>query len=178
MSNQPLEAARQASPATVNPLTAWGQPDTDDQGQHIELTPATVEGLLARACFVLGLPAKVFGPGVADVLAAISWDGHPQDLRAFIASLAQRVEALTISLQDVLAELQVVPRAAHAGATRAGAAAEPLRVARRRFERDYVKSVLEQHHYNVREAAAVLGIQRTNLYRKLKSLRLRTPIPD
>lgn len=157
-------------------------PSDESGSPPSELTPADVDILLARACYVLGLSEKTFGPGAAHLLAAIRWDGHAHDLRAFVAGLAQRVEASQISVADVLAELDVAPRlpAVPARGMAAGAARadESLREARRRFEREYVQQVLEQHHYNVRESAAVLGIQRTNLYRKLKALRLRNAIPD
>jgi DNA-binding NtrC family response regulator len=45
-----------------------------------------------------------------------------------------------------------------------------LRDARLRFERDYIAGVVRQHHGRMGEAAAALGIQRTNLYRKLRQL--------
>ena len=45
-----------------------------------------------------------------------------------------------------------------------------LREARLRFERDYIAAVVRQHHGRMGEAAASLGIQRTNLYRKLRQL--------
>ena len=47
-----------------------------------------------------------------------------------------------------------------------------LRQARARFEREYIAAVLEQHHGRISEAAKVLGIQRTNLYRKMRSLKV------
>ena len=47
-----------------------------------------------------------------------------------------------------------------------------LRQARARFEREYIATVLEQHRGRISEAAKTLGIQRTNLYRKIRSLRL------
>jgi two-component system nitrogen regulation response regulator NtrX len=45
-----------------------------------------------------------------------------------------------------------------------------LREARLRFERDYIAAVVRQHHGRMGEAAHALGIQRTNLYRKLRQL--------
>jgi two-component system nitrogen regulation response regulator NtrX len=45
-----------------------------------------------------------------------------------------------------------------------------LREARLRFERDYIAAVVRQHHGRMGEAAQALGIQRTNLYRKLRQL--------
>jgi two-component system, NtrC family, nitrogen regulation response regulator NtrX len=45
-----------------------------------------------------------------------------------------------------------------------------LREARLRFERDYIASIVRQHHGRMGDAAQALGIQRTNLYRKLRQL--------
>jgi DNA-binding NtrC family response regulator len=50
-----------------------------------------------------------------------------------------------------------------------------LREAKEKFERDYVAAVLEHHKGRVAEAAAALGIQRTNLYRKMRALGLSPP---
>ena len=47
-----------------------------------------------------------------------------------------------------------------------------LKQARARFERDYITAVLDQHHGRISDAAKALGIQRTNLYRKMRSLRV------
>ena len=47
-----------------------------------------------------------------------------------------------------------------------------LKQARARFEREYISAMLEQHHGRISEAAKALGIQRTNLYRKMRSLRV------
>jgi len=47
---------------------------------------------------------------------------------------------------------------------------ESLRKARSRFERDYITYVLMRHNGCVTDAAKALGIQRTNLYRKIRQL--------
>ena len=45
-----------------------------------------------------------------------------------------------------------------------------LRDARARFEREFISSTLQRHHGRVGDAAKALGIQRTNLYRKVRQL--------
>ena len=49
-------------------------------------------------------------------------------------------------------------------------AAISLREARRRFEREYIATVLEQHQWRMSDAARTLGIERANLYRKARQL--------
>jgi DNA-binding NtrC family response regulator len=52
---------------------------------------------------------------------------------------------------------------------------DSLRDARRRFERDYIGAVLARHHWRMADAAATLGIERANLYRKIRQLGLTRP---
>jgi DNA-binding NtrC family response regulator len=53
-----------------------------------------------------------------------------------------------------------------------------LKQARSRFEKEYIATVLDQHHGRIGDAARALGIQRTNLYRKMRSLKVaRGPRP-
>jgi DNA-binding NtrC family response regulator len=58
---------------------------------------------------------------------------------------------------------------AHLGKTWSGGT---LKQARSRFEKEYIATVLEQHRGRISEAARTLGIQRTNLYRKMRSLKV------
>ncbi|MFI5387810.1 MAG: helix-turn-helix domain-containing protein, partial [Fimbriimonadales bacterium] len=51
----------------------------------------------------------------------------------------------------------------------------PLRQARARFERQYILERLSANRGNLGETARDLGIERTNLYRKMKQLGIATP---
>jgi DNA-binding NtrC family response regulator len=46
----------------------------------------------------------------------------------------------------------------------------PLREARARFERDYILERLAANRGNLNQTARDLGIERTNLYRKMRQL--------
>ena len=71
-----------------------------------------------------------------------------------------------IGLDDVLAHVKLD------GGAVVFANGGTLKEARARFERDYIVAILEQHHGRISDAARALGIQRTNLYRKMRSLRV------
>ena len=47
-----------------------------------------------------------------------------------------------------------------------------LREARKNFERSYIVAVLQQHGWRMGAAARALGLQRPNLYRKARQLRI------
>jgi len=72
-----------------------------------------------------------------------------------------------IGLEDLLAHLRL-----DGGSVGMTAAGGTLKQARARFEREYIATILEQHHGRISDAAKALGIQRTNLYRKMRSLRV------
>jgi len=71
-----------------------------------------------------------------------------------------------IGLEDVLAHVRLD------GGSTSFPDGGTLKQARSRFEREYIGSVLEQHKGRISEAAVALGIQRTNLYRKMRALRV------
>ena len=50
-----------------------------------------------------------------------------------------------------------------------------LRDARRQFEREYIAAVLRRHRWSVSEAARTLGMERANLYRKVRQVGLVLP---
>jgi DNA-binding NtrC family response regulator len=80
-----------------------------------------------------------------------------------------------IRLEDVLAHTQLEGTISPMGLD------ATLRQARSRFERDYITAVLQHQRGRIADAARVLGIQRTNLYRKMRRLNLmrtKGPIRD
>ena len=88
-------------------------------------------------------------------------------MRAMLESVIGGVNGTRrIGIDDVLAHLRLD------GGSVVFSKGGTLRQARARFEREYIASVLELHRGRISEAARVLGIQRTNLYRKMRELRV------
>jgi two-component system nitrogen regulation response regulator NtrX len=129
--------------------------------------PGLVRCLLADACASAPVEPKTVSRQAVDLLAALPWRGNVTELDALLRTLAHRVAARQIRLSDVLAHVRLDGHVATAmyGGT--------LKEARERFEREYVAAVLEQHRGRMAEAARALGLQRTNLYRKVRQLSVR-----
>jgi DNA-binding NtrC family response regulator len=123
---------------------------------------------LKEACREAGVAAKTFSRGAMQLLRALPWRGNIAELKSLCERLTVLVSRGTVQLDDVLANIRL--DAAEA-ATRSD---ETLRQARERFERDYIAAVLQQNHGRIGAAAKQLGIERTNLYRKLKQLNIPT----
>ena len=126
--------------------------------------------LFARQiCDGAALPLKTFTPPADTLLCALPWRGNVRELRALVSAAVLQCAGDLIDLDAVLAQLTLDDtgtRTATIGAN------ETLRAARARFEGEYIAAVLAQHRGRIPDAARSLGIQRTNLYRKMRSLRL------
>jgi DNA-binding NtrC family response regulator len=100
------------------------------------------------------------------LLAALPWPRNLVDLAALAETAACGARGLVVHLEDVLAHAHfdtLTPRVD---------AIMTLRDARRHFERECITAALTRHHGRVGEAARALGIQRTNLYRKVRQLKV------
>jgi two-component system, NtrC family, nitrogen regulation response regulator NtrX len=131
--------------------------------------PALAGALLADVCAEARMaPRRIEQPAMS-LLCAFPWRGNATELRALLRTLVDRAEGPEIRLQDVLASVHLD------GAAKSFQGGGTLRAAKERFERDYILAVLERHRGRVGEAARALGIQRPNLYRKMRALRVPPP---
>lgn len=132
--------------------------------ERTEDIPALAGFFLLEFSRRVGVPPKRVSAAASMLLQALPWRGNEWELRGLVESLAQSVSGDTIDLADVLASVRLDPQA------RSVATGGTLHAARQRFEREYIHAVLQQHQGRVSIAARALGIQRTNLYRKMRSL--------
>lgn len=126
--------------------------------------PLLAVHLLKQTCRTQRLAEKSFSRAVIQVLTALPWAGNVTEFRGLVETLVKSVDRPVIHLEDLLehARLDGGAEPVDVGAT--------LRDAKARFERDCISAVLARHHGRVPEAAKALGIQRTNLYRKIRQL--------
>jgi two-component system nitrogen regulation response regulator GlnG len=129
--------------------------------------PRLADHFLAAIGRRLDVPTKTLSEPALQLLTALPWPGNVRELERLLQGVAERVRADVIRLEDVLSSVQLdgrsIPAAAGGGT---------LREARARFEREYIAAALDQHSGRIPDAARMLGIQRTNLYRKLKRLKI------
>ena len=129
-----------------------------------EDVPALASRVLDDWCAANGRPPRTLTQAALALLAALTWSGNLAELRAVVERAAQETPHDVIQIEDLLPALNL---------ERAPARFVPsgqLREARLRFERDYISAVLQHHGWRMADAAATLGIQRPNLYRKARQL--------
>ena len=123
--------------------------------------------LLNVLCVREKLPAKQLSEAAKTMLAALPWRGNGGELGRLLEVLIMRAPSSTITLEDVLANVRLDGQATWF------AVGASLREARARFETEYIAAVVAYHHGCIPEAAKTLGIQRSNLYRKMRRLNVR-----
>lgn len=111
---------------------------------------------------------RKFGIAALNRLRNYDWPGNVRELR----NLVQRF--LLLDGEGEISESEVdrvLPSAARATPPEAAAPFDqPLRAARDQFEKAYLEYHLRRTHGNVSELALVADMERTHVYRKLKSL--------
>ena len=85
---------------------------------------------------------------------------------------ARRQESTNGVEEELLVSSPVMRSVAEAITLSAGRRTPTLREARAQFEREWIAATLAMHGGRVGEAAKALGIQRTNLYRKVRQLKV------
>jgi two-component system nitrogen regulation response regulator NtrX len=129
--------------------------------------PALANYFLREICGSLRVPPKTLSRPALSLISALPWHGNAVELRTMLEGVVTGLKGDGgIGFEDVLAHVRLD------GGSAIFSEGGTLKQARNRFEREYIGSVLERHHGRISDAAKALGIQRTNLYRKLRSLRV------
>jgi DNA-binding NtrC family response regulator len=126
--------------------------------------PGLVRCLLSELSMSAGVAPKVTSRQAVELLSALPWRGNVSELEALLRTLVTHIPGRHIRLAHVLEYVRLDGRATVTSYT------GTLKEARECFERDYVAAVLARHRGRMAEAAKTLGLQRTNLYRKVRQL--------
>jgi two-component system nitrogen regulation response regulator NtrX len=129
--------------------------------------PLLADHFLAEFAREYGRRVKSFDPGAISVLQHYPWPGNVRELRNVIERLMIMVPGDSISPSD----LGFLDPDAASRPEAGTAAAERLTLheARDRFERDLILRTLAEQQGNMSRTAEVLGVERSNLYRKMKA---------
>ncbi|HEY7170667.1 MAG TPA: sigma-54 dependent transcriptional regulator [Vicinamibacterales bacterium] len=131
-----------------------------------EDVPMLAEHFMAELAREYGRRIKTFDAGATGALQHYAWPGNVRELRNVIERLMIMVPGESISAHDVgfLDQNTGTPAAAGQPAERL-----TLHEARERFERDLILRTLAEQQGNMSRTAEVLGVERSNLYRKMRA---------
>src|SRR5690348_14631643 len=132
--------------------------------------PVLVNHFLKRLSAAAGLPVRTVGDDAMAVLQTHSWPGNVRQLRNIVERLL--ILASDDITEAVTADLLPTDLGAGMGGSKGGdlVISLPLREAREIFERDYLMAQINRFGGNISRTAAFIGMERSALHRKLKSL--------
>ena len=136
--------------------------------EHAEDIPDIAGILLAQLVEGNHCPARHFSTAALNSLRQFHWPRNLEDLHGAVKNLALTALEEEIGATDVERVLSQFPPAA--GAQVPLALDMPLREARDAFERSYFEQLLARENGSIARVAEKSGLERTNLYRKLKAL--------
>lgn len=134
--------------------------------------PQLLTRFLSEYGRIYGKSDLVFSPEAERALVEYAWPGNVRELR----NVAERLAI--ISSRDVI-DLGMVPPSIteqRSGSAEAGdSAADEIdyRKAREMFERDFFRRRLEENEWNISRTSEAVGLERSNLHRKMKQLGIR-----
>ncbi len=121
------------------------------------------EYFLAEFCARNNFHPKSIDDEAHALLEAYSWPGNVRELRNTVERMAILTPESQIGAAAVPAELRQRDEPRNRSS---------VRETRESAERDFIRRTLEDCHWNVSNAARVLGMERTNLHKRIRALGL------
>lgn len=117
---------------------------------------------LSRFCRENQKPKMTMSENALKVLSRYDWPGNVRELRNMMERLVILCPQETIEVEDLPAELY------RRGDESQTSTETQLREAKNDFESRFIRSCLQENNWNITETARQLGIERTNLHRKMR----------
>ncbi len=117
---------------------------------------------------VTGAERKTLSPEALDILLAHDWPGNIRELKNLVERLVIMTPGPVIRAEDVTLAPAVLAGDRRLEAWRRPFRAASLRDARTDFEREYILQRLAEHNWNISRTAEAIGIERSNLHRKIR----------
>ncbi len=110
-------------------------------------------------------------PQAIGMLKQYNWPGNVRELRSVIENIVIFGKDERIGLDDVISAFKRLNKGGGNGNSIRGVVHlfnGTLKEARDKFERDFIYDSLEKHNWKINETAEALGIDRTNLFKKMQ----------
>ncbi len=134
--------------------------------------PELIEHFLEMFCLREGLERKTMTPEAMDVLKNGVWPGNVRELKNVVERLVIMTPGKTITVNHIPDSIVSNEAAFDEGAPgRLDTVLElhSLREAREEFEKEFILQKLEENGWNISKTAEAIELERSNLYRKMKS---------
>jgi len=128
--------------------------------ERVEDIRSLAEYFLAEFCARNNFRSKTFEPEAVEALEQHSWPGNIRELRNVVERMAILSDGGALGAATVPVEIRSGKAAAKGN----------LRETRESAEREHILRTLEEAQWNVSSAARALGMERTNLHKRIRAL--------
>jgi two-component system nitrogen regulation response regulator NtrX len=135
--------------------------------------PALAQHFAGQMAAAAGRKPRPFSEDALASLQAYDWPGNVRELRNVIERIlimAPGDDSMPIRADAVPGELAAAAPKPQAGTDQSDVLGLPLREAREIFEREYLSAQINRFGGNISKTASFVGMERSALHRKLKSL--------
>jgi two-component system nitrogen regulation response regulator NtrX len=132
--------------------------------ERAEDIPALAGHFLVEYTTSYGRKSKELTPGAMELLVSHSWPGNVRELRNLMERIVIMNPQVRIDARHIPLPVQRKP------ADRPVERVFSLHEVRQAAERDYILRKLDEVQGNVTRAAEILGLERSNLYKKMRAL--------
>lgn len=138
--------------------------------ERLEDIVALAEYFLKEYAEENGFLPKTLAREVQDILYRYNWPGNIRELKNLVERLSIMVASNEIQASDLppLEGLHIPNQPASHNQVSGLGPGKTLRQVREAVERHYIAEALDRHKGNVTQASRSLGIERTNLHKKIK----------
>ncbi len=137
--------------------------------------PALAQGFLDTLAVATGRSPSILGDDAIAALQSYDWPGNVRQLKNImerVVIMGPEEAGASITADDLPQEVKVTSGDLLQTSDNNTIMTTPLREAREAFEREYLKVQINRFSGNISRTAAFIGMERSALHRKLKSLGL------
>jgi two-component system nitrogen regulation response regulator NtrX len=113
-----------------------------------------------------GVPEKKITDDVIDILMSHEWPGNVRELKNIAERLCIMVESDTITEDDMPPLIMETPESERMNLSED---IDSFRRAKNEFEKYYITKKLAENNWNISKTAESIGIERSNLHKKIKN---------
>jgi len=135
--------------------------------ERVEDIPELVEEFVQEFCLTANVEPKRFNEDALALLKSYKWPGNVRELKNLVERMMIMTPEAVIGPEDIPppyneagGQRQTLPQAFFS---------DSLKDAKREFERAFLEAKLRQYNWNISQTAEAIGIERSNLHKKIKA---------
>ena len=139
--------------------------------ERVDDIPDLVNEFVKEFALSAKVEPKQFPSETLDLLQKYDWPGNVRELKNLIERLMIMSPAPVIGIKDIPAPFNQSPKSVRVG-VELGFSTDSLKEAKGEFEKAFIEEKLNEYNGNISQTAEAIGIERSNLHKKIKQYNL------